>query len=167
MPVRIIYSVYPAFQYTAVKRGASSTRVVMPYNIKISRKRWSRMIGIRSLGCRKVRQKLIVKITRAMMIETGNTETRPRSVIRPTSTEGSERDHSTMAAKGSTTPVISLKCVTICGFIGSRDVILSGSTDLILLLAFYKPASFFWLETVCPLAETHRTTYLQTLSFSH
>ena len=138
------------------------------------------------------------------MIEAGNTETRPRSVIRPTSTEGSERDHSTMAARGSTTPVISLKSVTkghtliclssfspqtaqkfayagnmalqciqrrpfncICCFIGSRDFILSGCTDLILLLAFYKPASLFWPETVCPPAETHRTTYLHTPSFSH
>src|SRR6266487_2024068 len=92
-----MYSMYPACRYTVEKRGASSTRVVMPYSIKIKSTRWRRRTGTHSFCRFKTTQKLTVRMLRAIMIDAGNTETRPRSVIRPTFTAWSERDQSTMA----------------------------------------------------------------------
>src|SRR5207253_9597485 len=61
----------------------------------------------RSSDLRKVRQKLIVSMIRARMIVGGNTETRPRSFMRPTSTYMSEIDHRMRAHRGSRTPTTS------------------------------------------------------------
>ena len=106
-------SVYPACRYTTAKRGASSTRVVTPYNIKIKSKRCRRRTGTCNLFWFKATQKLTTSMIRAKMFGTGNTETRPRSVICRTFTEWSERNHSAKAHRGSSTNVISRKIETV------------------------------------------------------
>ena len=86
VPVRSMNSTKPAWTQLMGKRGWASSRTVMPCNIRTSSTSWVPSSQEQRRLIESVPMKAMTSMPRPAMVDTGNTETRPKPVIASRST---------------------------------------------------------------------------------